>query len=308
MALTLRQLAIFEKVALLGSATRAGAALYISQSAVSMALAELEKLCGGELFARAGRRLLLNERGRLLLPEAQGLLRQAESLERALQESAADPAGLLRAGASTTVGNYLLPALVGRFARRYRKAEVALQVGNTRQISEEVLAGTLDVGLIEGPCPVAELECTPWRDDALVVIVGKGHPWAKTGRASAAMLAAAPWIMRERGSGTREVFEAAMAQLRRPYRIALELGHTEAIKKAVEGGLGVSCLSRLAVQREVTHGWLKAVRTPLDLRRKLLLLTRRERRRTPLFSAFLRLLSDPEGSEARPQSARRRGE
>ncbi len=103
MALTLRQMAIFEKVALLGSATRAGTALYISQSAVSMALAELEKLCGGELFTRAGRRLLLNERGRLLLPEAQGLLRQAESLERAprtrlaagvlvLREATDDPA------------------------------------------------------------------------------------------------------------------------------------------------------------------------------------------------------------------------
>ena len=103
------------------------------------------------------------------------------------------------------------------------------------------------------------------------------------------------------------MFEAAMARLRRPYRIALELGHTEAIKKAVEGGLGVSCLSRLAVQREVTHWWLKAVRTPLDLRRKLLLLTRRERRRTPLFSAFLKLLSDPEGFEMRPQSSRRGG-
>ncbi len=96
MALTLRQLAIFEKVALHGSATRAGTALYISQSAVSMALAELEKLCGGELFTRAGRRLLLNERGRLLLPEAQGLLRQAESLEHALATRPAAGAPALR--------------------------------------------------------------------------------------------------------------------------------------------------------------------------------------------------------------------
>lgn len=261
MAITLRQLAIFEKVALLGNATRAGAALFISQSAVSMALAEVEKLCGGSSSTSGG---------------------DCSSPRRRISCD----------GASTTIGNYLLPAILGQFARRYPRAEIALQVGNTRQISEEVLSGSLDVGLIEGRCPVGELECSPWRDDVLVVIVGPEHPWAEGGKATAAMLAAAPWIMREQGSGTREVFERAMARLRRPYRIALELGHTEAIKKAVEGGLGVSSLSRLAVQRELGQGWLKAVRTPLDLRRKLLLLTRRERRRTPLFLAFLRLLDD----------------
>ncbi len=89
-----------------------------------------------------------------------------------------------------------------------------------------------------------------------------------------------------------------MSRLRRPYRILMELGHTEAIKKAVEGGLGVSCLSRLAVQRELAQGWLKTVRTPLDLRRMLLILTRRERRHTPLLLAFLRLLQNDEKGKA----------
>ncbi len=298
MSISLRQLAIFERVALLGNATQAGKALFISQSAVSMALAELENLSGGELFTRSGRRLLLNERGRRLLPEVTQLLRQAESLQRAFQESADEPAGILLAGASTTIGNYLLPALFGKFARRYPRAEVALQVGNSQQITDELLAGRLDVGLIEGPCHADELDCVPWRDDELVIVVGPEHPWSKSGRATPAMLAAASWIVRERGSGTREVFEAAMARLGRPYRIALELGHTEAIKKGVEGGLGVSCLSRLAVRRELELGWLREIRTSLDLRRKLLLLTRRERRQTPLYLAFLALLTDPAGFDA----------
>lgn len=298
MAITLRQLAIFEKVALLGSVTRAGEALFISQSAVSMALAELEAFSGGALFTRSGRRLILNERGRLMLPEAREILSRADSLEKALKESADDPAGILLCGASTTIGNYLLPAMMGKFSRRYRRSEVSLQVGNTRQITEELSAGRLDVGLIEGPCHDGELHCEEWRDDELVVIVGPGHPWAEGREATAAMLAAAPWIVREKGSGTREVFEEAMARLDRPYRIALELGHTEAIKKGVEGGLGVSCLSRLTVSRELQQGWLVEVRTPLVLSRKLLLLTRHERRRTPLFLAFLGLLRDPEGFDA----------
>ncbi len=239
MAITLRQLAIFEKVALLGNATRAGAALFISQSAVSMALAEVEKLCGGESSPALVGGSSSTSGGDCSSPRRR-ISCDGPSRRQTLQEGAADPAGLLRAGASTTIGNYLLPAILGQFARRYPRAEIALQVGNTRQISEEVLSGSLDVGLIEGRCPVGELECSPWRDDVLVVIVGPEHPWAEGGKATAAMLAAAPWIMREQGSGTREVFERAMARLRRPYRIALELGHTEAIKKAVEGGLGVS--------------------------------------------------------------------
>jgi DNA-binding transcriptional LysR family regulator len=295
MTVTLRQLAIFEKVALYGSVTKAGEGLLISQSGVSMALAELERLSGGELFARSGRRLYLNERGRLLLPEVQEILQRATRLEQALQESADDPAGILLVGASTTIGNYLLPVLFGRFARRYRRAKVVLQVGNTQQISAELLAGRLDIGLIEGPCHTKGLICDPWRDDELVVIAPPGHPWSKRGRATPAMLAAAPWIMRERGSGTREVFEGAMARLGSAYQIALELGHTEAIKKAVEGGLGVSCLSRLAVGRELEQGWLKEIHTPLNLGRELLLLTRQERRQTPLYLAFLALLKDPDG-------------
>jgi DNA-binding transcriptional LysR family regulator len=122
MAVTLWHLAIFEQVAFHGSVTKAGEGLLISQSWVSMALAELERMSAGELFARSGRRLYLNERGRQLLPEVQEILQRVTHLEQALQESADDPAGILLMGASITIGNYLLPALFGRFARRYRRA------------------------------------------------------------------------------------------------------------------------------------------------------------------------------------------
>ncbi len=291
--ISLRQWSIFEKVVSLGSATAAGEALLISQSAVSMAIGEVERLSGGALFTRSGRRLLVNERGRALVPEIRELLNHAASLERALRESADDPAGVLVVGASTTIGNYLLPMLFGRFARRYRRAQVVLQVGNTQQISSDLLAGRLDLALIEGPCHIPELACERWRDDELVVIVAPSHPWAECRRTTASMLREAAWIMREAGSGTREVFETAMAPFGR-FTVALELGHTEAIKKAVEGGLGVGCLSRLAVQRELAHRWLKEVKTPLRLKRTLFMLTRPERRHTPLYLAFLDLLKDPQ--------------
>ncbi|MCG6535044.1 MAG: LysR family transcriptional regulator [Syntrophales bacterium LBB04] len=290
MKITLRQLEIFEKVASDRQVTKAGEKLFITQSAVSMAISELEKFAGAPLFEREGRRLLLNDRGRLIVPHVQDVLRQVGTIEHLLMESVGEPIGVLKVGASTTVGNYLLPAMVGEFTRHYPRAKALLQVGNTSQIEHAVEFGELDLGIIEGPSHAGSLQSTLWRGDELVVIVGKGHAWAKHKKVSNAMLKQAPWIMREKGSGTREVFESAMKQAGISCTISMELGHTEAIKKAVEEGLGVSCLSRMAVARELSHEWLTEVRTTLDLRRKLIILTRNGGYDTALLKAFLSIL------------------
>lgn len=290
MAITLRQMEIFEKVARCGHVTQASRELLLTQSAVSMAIAELERLAGAPLFERRGRRLLLNDRGRRMLPEVSELLSRAHRLEQFLRESVAEPKGTLQVGASTTIGNYILPSVVGEFSRLYPQARALLQVGNAQQIESAVETGELDLGLIEGLPHIGSLDTTPWRHDELVVIAGKGHAWAHSRKASPDMLRDAPWIMREKGSGTREIFEAAMGKMGINFSIALELGHTEAIKKAAEAGLGVGCLSRMAVQRELDHGWLVEIGTPLELGRTLIVLTRRSEHRTTLLKAFLELL------------------
>jgi DNA-binding transcriptional LysR family regulator len=292
MPITLRQLEIFEGVAANQHVTKAAEKLLLSQSAVSMAIAELEKITGGPLFERRGRRLLLNDRGRLLLPEAKEVLGRVRTMEQLLNEATKEPAGVLRVGASTTIGNYMLPSLAGEFARLYRRAKALLIVGNTQQIETAVEEGELDLGLIEGPCHLASLSSAFWRQDELVVIVGPRHPWSPEKVASLDMLARAMWVMREKGSGTREVFESAMASQGIAITVSLELGHTEAIKKAVEAGLGVGCLSRMAVQRELDNGWLLEVGTPLDLRRNLIILTRKHGYRTKLLEAYLSLLRE----------------
>ncbi len=290
MTLTLRQLEIFEKVASGGHVTKAGADLFITQSAVSMAIAELEKFAGAPLFERHGRRLLLNDRGGLILSRVREVLQQVGTIEQLLIESVDEPIGLLRVGASTTVGNYILPTLVGDFTRKYPQARALLQIGNTGQIEQAVETGDLDLGVIEGPSHAGSLCSTFWRDDALVVIAGKEHPWARQKKISDAMLEKAPWIMREKGSGTREVFESAMKKKGVSGSIYMELGHTEAIKKAVEAGLGVSCLSRMAVSRELAQKWLVEVKTTLDLKRSLTVLTRESGYSTKLLKAFLSIL------------------
>ncbi|QEM69413.1 LysR family transcriptional regulator [Geobacter sp. FeAm09] len=287
MTISFRQLEIFEKVARTGHVTRAGEELLLTQSAISMAVSQLESLTGAPLFERSGRRLILNDRGRLLLAEAGGILQAVRRLEQRLQKNGGELTGELLVGGSTTVGNYLLPALLGAFARMYPKTRVQLRVGNTRQVVAWVEEGKLDIAFIEGPCHSRGVVAVPWRDDELVVVAGPDHAWGMEGGATAEMLASAPWVMRERGSGTREVFEAAMDALGVSYSIALELGHTEAIKNGVASGLGVSCLSRLAVHRELEHGWLVAIDSPLALTRSLALIRRRASFRTPLVSAFL---------------------
>lgn len=290
MPLTLRQLEIFERVAKSEHVTKASEQLLLSQSAVSMAIAELEKFAGAPLFERRGRRLFLNDRGRHILPEVHDLLKMASTIEQFLNESVGEPIGVLKVGASTTIGNYLLPLIVGEFSRQYLRAKAMLYVGNTRQIETAVEDGEYELGLIEGPSHNTSLASSPWRDDELVVIAGKEHPWAHEKNASINMMETAPWIMREKGSGTREIFEAAMYAKGIKFPIAMELGHTEAIKKAVEAGLGVGCLSRMAVQRELDNGWLVEIKSPLELKRKLTILTRDNGYRTPLLKAYLSLL------------------
>jgi len=290
MSISIRKLEIFVRVAETEHVTRASEALMISQSAVSMALADLEKEASGPLFQRKGRKLVLNERGRNLLPEASAILQQVNNFERLLQDSASEPIGEIRIGASTTIGNYLLPSLMAEFSRTYPRAKALLQVGNTQQIEIALEKGELDIGLIEGPSHGTTFEILPWRDDELVVIVGTDHPWAQHKSMDAHMLKTADWIIREKGSGTREVFEESIKEYLSPLVPHLELGHTEAIKKAVEAGLGVGCLSRLAVQRELEHGWLVELSTPLTLFRPLTILLAESSYRGQLSQACLHLL------------------
>ncbi|MGD9847683.1 MAG: LysR substrate-binding domain-containing protein [Desulfuromonas sp.] len=297
MALTLRKLEIFCQVADCGQVTRAAEALLLGQSAISMALAELEQQAGGPLFLRQGRRLLLNDRGRLLLEPARQIVQAAAAFDQLLSESGAQPRGLLRIGASTTIGNYLLPALLADFSRRYPAASASLLVGNTRQVERALERGRIDLGLIEGPSHAPLLQTRPWRDDVLVVIAAPQHPLAHPGAPAATALAAADWILREAGSGTREVCEAALLPWLGSWRPYLELGHTEAIKKAVEAGMGVSCLSRLAVQRELQLGFLVELAVPVDLRRPLTLLLPRQHPATRLLQAFIELLDETAGAK-----------
>lgn len=266
MRFTLRQIAVFVAVARQQSVSRAALELSLSQSATSTALGELERLYATQLFDRVGKTLRLNEVGQSLLPQAVELIDRAQAMSAVLEGRAGF--GHLRIGATMTIGNYLATLIVADYLKRHPQASAALQVHNTASIVAAVAGYELDLGLIEGDCRHPDLFVEPWVEDELVVFCAPTHRLAGQGRATLAELAAEQWILREPGSGTRATLDRAWRERNSEVCVRLELEHTEAIKRAVESGLGIGCVSRLALREAFRRGSLCPVETPeLDLRR-----------------------------------------
>src|SRR4051812_15927497 len=224
MRYTLRQLEVFSAVARAESVSRAAEALFMSQSAVSGALADLERQFDVRLFERVGKRLVLSELGRALWPQAEAVCEQARALEHNLSRQYS---GELRVGATLTIGNYLCPGLMTRFLRGQSDARISLHIANTAEIAQRVKSFEIDVGLVEGELSDPELAVQRWRDDELLVFCSPRHALAKRRALSDAELTQAEWIVRERGSGTRQAFDRALHGLLPELRIALELSQTE---------------------------------------------------------------------------------
>jgi DNA-binding transcriptional LysR family regulator len=276
MRYTLRQLQVFLAVARDQSVSRAARDLAMSQSAASASLSDLERQFGVRLFDRIGKRLQLSDLGRALRPRAEAVLDQARDLERALEDRR--DIGRLRIGATLTIGNHVAVPLMARLMREHPAAEVTLAVANTEEIARQVANFEIDVGLIEGEIEQPDLEVTPWRPDELVVFCAPTHPFARKRRLSDVDLRQAAWIVRERGSGTRQAFDRAMRGLLPELQIALALQHTEAIKEAVAAGLGVGCVSRLALRDAFAARTLHPCPVPhRDFRRQFFFLLHRHK-------------------------------
>lgn len=289
MRYTLRQLEIFLAAAQHENLSKAAESLALSQSAVSGALKELEGQFNLQLFDRVGKRLRLNEFGRLLQPRAEELLDRARELEVVLGSRAVS--GPIKLGATLSIGNYLAVPLIARYMEENPGSRILLEVGNTATTSEKVLRYELDMGLIEGELNHPELDITPWRDDELVVFCSPEHPLAQKRQLSDSDVLAAQWILREQGSGTRQTFDRAMHDLLPRLDIVLELQHTEAIKRAVEGGIGLGCLSKITLEDAFRAGRLVPLSLPKrDFSRRFYVVLHRQKYRTAAMAHWLELL------------------
>ena len=288
--MTLEQLRIFVAVAEREHLTQGSRALNLTQSAVSSAIATLEARYATKLFDRIGRRIVLTEAGKLFLTEARAVLARAAAAEAVLSDLSGLARGSLALMASQTVANYWLPPLIQRFRREHPGITVSLAIGNTETVSAAIHDGAADLGFIEGEIDDPALAMTEVAEDELVIVVPPGHAWTQQ-PPSPVELSQGVWVLREPGSGTRAMFEAALPGLglaTTDLAIALELPSNEAICAAVAAGAGATAISRLVAANAIAAGRLATVALPLP-KRRFLALRHKERYLAKAAAAFLAL-------------------
>lgn len=290
--MNLHLLRLFAAVATHGSFSRAAEVLHISQPAVSRGVREFEAQVGSRLLERGPGGVAPTEAGQVLMRHATALF----TAERAAEEDLAALRGLARGslsiGASTTIGTWFLPPLLGAFHLAHPAIELRLRSANTSAIAALLLARELDVALVEGPVEHPGIAVRPWREDRLVVVAAPTHPLARGGTPVAtAALGDAVLIEREPGSGTREVARAALSRHGVRPRQILEVGGTETVKQVVAAGMGIGIVSEAAVADQLALGSLVVVQVrDFTMSRMLSRLSLPDRRPSPAAAAFERLL------------------
>lgn len=288
--MTLDQLRIFVCVAEREHMTRAAQALRLTQSAVSGAISALENRHGVALFHRVGRRIELTQDGRSFLDEARAVLRSAAAADQVLSELRGLKRGTINIHASQTTASYWLPERLAHFKARHPKIAINVTIGNTTQVVSAVIHGAAEIGFVEDTVTADELTAWPVHQDHLTVVVHAQHPFAELRRRlRQSDILSVDWVMRERGSGTRSVFEEV---LRRDgidpdqLRVCLELPSNEAVRAAVEAGAGATAMSHAVVRSGLTSGQLSAIPyRPIE--RAFLALTHRQRRRSSALREFI---------------------
>jgi DNA-binding transcriptional LysR family regulator len=292
MDLQVAHLRTLQAIARHASFSRAAQALNLTQPAVSMQVRHLERALGLPLLERVGKRAFPTRAGELLLAHADRALRELEAGVERVQELRGVVAGRVRLGTSASISIYLLPPALRRFRARYPETEVVIVTGNAAEITRAVVANTLDVGIVSLPVRDRELVVTPFFRDELVAVAPPDPAWRRTPVLDAAALAAHPLILFEAGATLRRIIDGWFHRAGVAPRSPMELGNTEAIKKLVEAGLGLSVTSWFSVKSEVRAGTLRAIRLTPPLERQIGLVRRRDKPRTPALDAFAAALED----------------
>jgi len=289
--MNLNHLRVFASVAEHGSLTRAARALQVSQPAISKQLGDLEQDVGALLVDRLPRGVRLTAAGEVLFAHAQRILQSERAAQTELRELAELEAGRLSIGASTTIGSYFVPSLFGDLHRAHPRVQLELRIANTEAIQEAVLANRLDLGLTEGFVASDALSVERLAVDELIAIAAPGHAVLKRAPLLARALEQLPLLMREPGSGSRAVVEAALLDRGLRVQPIMSLGSTEALKNAVLHELGIAIVSRLTVEYELRTGRLAELAiSDLRIRRDLHLVTLHGKRNSPAATAFIDLL------------------
>ena len=265
-----RRLQVFHTVAKLLSFTKAAEHLHMTQPAVTFQVRQLEEQFNTRLFDRTHNRISLTDAGQVIYEHAIKIFELYGQMENSVREITGEISGTLTLGASTTIAEYMLPALLGNFRSEYPDINIQLKVSNTDGIVYMIENNEIDLGVVEAPVHNKNLIVDVCREDQLVCVVPINHPLAEKNVITLDDLMEYPFICREEGSGTREVINEYLEQHNVPesaLKLSMELGSPEAIKGAVEAGMGISVVSSATIGKELELNTLKAVNLESPLTR-----------------------------------------
>ena len=285
MNISLRHLEVFVAVAKFKSIGKASEKLFLSQSAVSMALSELERRLGVKLFDRIGKKLILNNYGEIIFTEANYVLEKVNEIESIFTSKKI--VGSLNIGCTQSIGNYVLPKMVGIFKKENPDVTISLLIENTENIMAKLLNFEIDLAFIEGVVNCNLVNTINWIKDEIVIFCGNSHEFANKKKVSLNDLKKAKWILREKGSGTRDIFEKVIFNKIEKINIFLEINQIEAIKQIVESGIGVGALSYYTVKREIENNSLKNLNVPFKIERDFKILIHKNKLQTPVIKNFI---------------------
>ncbi|WP_201549983.1 LysR substrate-binding domain-containing protein [Psychrobacter fjordensis] len=299
--ITLKQLAVFVSIYQTGSTSRAGEELHLSQSAVSSALTELESRLQMPLFERVGRRLNQHPNAHPIYVQAQAILGQSLTLEHYHKHQA----GQIHIGASTTIGNYVLPPLLAKLYKALPDASVNTYIANTQEVVAEVEQLNIDIALVEGmprPTDMKAIEQREWRTDTLMIFAKRDSQWLIDIAAyndadncyelSIEQLARLPLLVREAGSGTRQIIDEKLLKHLPDAEVIMAIQQSEAIKNMVSADIGLGCLSQHVIETELAAGTLVQVTVAgIDLSRTWWLVWHKARHQSPIWQTFIDILT-----------------
>jgi DNA-binding transcriptional LysR family regulator len=301
MGVTLDQLRIFIAVAERQHVTHAAEALNLAQSAASHAIASLEDRHETKLFNRIGRHIELTDAGQAFLKEARAVLATVEAAELALIEFSNLKRGVLSVQASQTIANYWLPRHLAAFRRACPQIEIRASIGNTAQVATAVENRETELGFVEGAIHSEQLTSSTVARDQIIVVAAPDHQLLKRKPITPRDLMEVEWVLRERGSGTRSVFEAALVEFGldvRLLRVALEFPSNEGVRAAVEAGLGAAAISASVAAPSLEAGLLQQIDFRLP-EREFYVLTHRDRHPSRAARAFLEMLTGERAKRSR---------
>ncbi|WP_117235229.1 LysR family transcriptional regulator [Vibrio maerlii] len=284
--ISLKQIKVFVTITQHNTLTAASDALFLSKAAVSMALSEMEKQLGHSLFDRVNNRLILNQEGQKLLPLADELLHRAQDIDQLFNDQTSLN-GTLRIGASDTIGNQVAPQLLAGFRQHTEHKSQSVFISNSALICQKVVDYELDLALIEGKTVHSELIAETFGSDEMCIIASPNYPLTGSKQVFPHDLENSEWILREAGSGTREFFLRNIAPRLDEWHEAFEFNTTEAIINSVSAGLGVACLSHLAVDAAIRDGRVVELPISLDMKRRFWMLVHKEKYQSPLLKSFM---------------------